>query len=235
MSRLATDCALTTIHVCDGFISANSAVRRPQGAAMAEHAEELQVTGRLDALDFQTRTLRLKLANERVLSGTYSDDFEPILLEHPREWIQVRGEAALAEDGTPLNLDNITEIIEVDESPIKVTAFRIGQRQYRAARPLEFPVTFNPTEGIYTVTGDFHMMVSAETEQNSRMPWTTRLHSSGANTSCLIPGRSPAMPNHYVSNSRAPSPETRVPLERRDVEASLERKGLSTPNVTIDF
>jgi hypothetical protein len=134
---------------------------------MAEHTEELTqprlVTGRLDALDFQARTLRLKLADERVLSGTYSDDFEPILLEHPREWIQVRGEAALAEDGSLLNLDNITEIIEVDESPIMVTAFRFGQRRYLAARPLEFSVTFNPMEGIYTVVGDFHMMVSAET------------------------------------------------------------------------
>jgi hypothetical protein len=134
---------------------------------MAQHVEELiqprLITGRLDALDFRTRTLRLKLANERVLSGTYSDDFEPILLEHPREWIQVRGEAALADDGTPLNLGKITEIIEVDDSPITVTAFRFGQREYLAARPLVFPVAFNPMEGIYTVEGDFHMMVSAET------------------------------------------------------------------------
>jgi hypothetical protein len=134
---------------------------------MAQHADDLieprLVTGRLDALDFQSRTLRLKLPNERALSGTYGDRFEPILLGHPREWIQVRGEATLAKDGTLLNLDNITEIIEVDESPIMVTAFRFAGRQYSAARPLEFPVTFSPMEGIYTATGDFHMMVSAET------------------------------------------------------------------------
>jgi hypothetical protein len=134
---------------------------------MAQHAEEMieprLVTGRLDALDFQARTLRLKLPDERVLSGTYGDRFEPILLEHPREWIQVRGKATLAEDGTLLNLDDITEIIEIDESPIVVTAFRLGQRQYSAIRPLEFPVTFSPMEGIYTAAGDFHMMVSAET------------------------------------------------------------------------
>jgi hypothetical protein len=134
---------------------------------MAQHAEEMieprLVTGRLDALDFQARTLRLKLPDERVLSGTYGDRFEPILLEHPREWIQVRGKATLAEDGTLLNLDDITEIIEIDESPIVVTAFRFGQRRYSAIRPLEFPVTFSPMEGIYTAAGDFHMMVSAET------------------------------------------------------------------------
>jgi hypothetical protein len=33
------------------------------------------------------------------------------------------------------------------------------------------------------------------------------------------------MPDRYTSNSKALSPEIRVPLERRDVEASLERKG----------
>jgi hypothetical protein len=138
-----------------------------KNTAMAEHAEELVqprlVTGRLDALDFQSRTLRLKLPDERVLSGTYGDAFEPILLEHPREWIQVRGEATLAEDGTLLNLDNITEIIEVDESPIVVTAFHYRRRRYSAIRPLEFPVTFNLMEGIYTVVGDFHVLVAAET------------------------------------------------------------------------
>src|SRR5713101_3384175 len=95
-----------------------------QHKVMAQHAEQFirprLVTGRLDALDFRTRTLRLKLPNERVLSGTYGDDVEPILLEHPREWIQVRGEATLAEDGTLRALDNITEIIEVDVSPITV-------------------------------------------------------------------------------------------------------------------
>jgi hypothetical protein len=134
---------------------------------MPEHAEEFVrprlVTGRVDALDFQSRTLRLKLPDERVLSGTYRDDFESLLLEHPREWIQVRGEATLAEDGTLLNLHNITEIIEIDESPITIAAFHFGKRQYSAARPLRFPVTFSPAEGTYTAIGDFHVMVSAET------------------------------------------------------------------------
>jgi hypothetical protein len=121
------------------------------------------VTGRLDALEFQTRTLRLKLPTERILSGTYGDDFEPILLENPREWIQVRGEVTLNEDGSLHALDNITEIIEVDDSAITVAALKFGQRIYPAIRPLEFAVTFDPLEGVYTATGDFHMMVSAET------------------------------------------------------------------------
>jgi len=123
------------------------------------------VTGRLDALDFQAHTLKLKLPNGRMLSGTYSEDFEPVLLENPREWIQVRGEAVLNEDDSLYALNNITEIIEVDDSPIVVSSFGTDGVTRPAARPLEFSVSFDPSEGIYTATGDFHMLVSAETRE----------------------------------------------------------------------
>jgi hypothetical protein len=124
------------------------------------------VAGRLDGLDFQTHTLRLKLPTQRVLSGTYSEDFEPVLLENPREWIQVRGEATLDQDGNLYALHNITEIIEVDDSPISVAVLSVDERSYtvtKVTRPLEFAVTFDPVEGTYTAVGDFHMMVSGET------------------------------------------------------------------------
>jgi hypothetical protein len=123
------------------------------------------VTGRLDALDFQAHTLKLKLPNERMLSGTYSEDFEPVLLENPREWIQVRGEAVLNEDGSLNALNNITEIIEVDDSPIVTNSLEIDGITLAAKQPIEFTVSFDPSEGIYTASGDFHMMVSAETRE----------------------------------------------------------------------
>ena len=123
------------------------------------------VTGRLDALDFQARTLKLKLANGRMLSGTYSEDFEPVLLENPREWIQVRGEAVLNEDDSPHALNNITEIIAVDENPIVVSSLMIDGATRSVVRPLEFAVSFDRSEGIYTAVGDFHMMVSADTRE----------------------------------------------------------------------
>ena len=56
------------------------------------------VTGRLDEIDFQARRLTLQLPNLRRLRCDYSEDFEPILLENPREWIQLRGEAVLGEN-----------------------------------------------------------------------------------------------------------------------------------------
>lgn len=120
------------------------------------------VTGRLDALEFQTRTLKLQLPSGRSLSGTYGEDFEPVLLENPREWIQVRGEAVLGEDGSLRALNNITEILEVDESPIAVETLKVDAVTLKTRQPLAVIVKFEPEDGIYTATGDFHLMVTAE-------------------------------------------------------------------------
>jgi hypothetical protein len=120
------------------------------------------VTGLLDALEFQTRTLRLQLPNGRLLTGTYNDDFEPVLLDNRREWIQVRGDAILAEDDTLKSLVNITEVIEVDTSPVVVERFSVGEVFVEADRPVTFEVDFVPEDGLYFATGEFHMMVTAQ-------------------------------------------------------------------------
>lgn len=123
------------------------------------------VTGRLDALEFQTRTLKLQLPNGRSLNGTYGEDFEPVLLENPREWIQVRGEAILNEDDSLKSLNNISEILEVDTSPLPVEAFEVNGQTLKAIKPFITQVEFDPEEGLYTATGDLHLMVTGETRQ----------------------------------------------------------------------
>jgi hypothetical protein len=124
------------------------------------------VTGRLDALDFQTRTLRLFLPNGRLVSATYDEDFEPILLENPRELIQVRGEVVLNEDGSLKQINNVREIIEVDTSPLTVESFYIDTAKRVVARkPFDFQVTFEHGEGHYVADGPFNMLVSGETRE----------------------------------------------------------------------
>ncbi|PZR89511.1 MAG: hypothetical protein DLM68_06015 [Hyphomicrobiales bacterium] len=123
------------------------------------------VTGRLDALDFQTRTLRLYLPNGRLVSATYDEDFEPILLENPRELIQVRGEVVLNEDGSLKQINNVREIIEVDASPLTVESFIVDNAKRVAAKPFDFQVTFEPDEGHYMAEGQFNMLVSGETRE----------------------------------------------------------------------
>ncbi len=45
------------------------------------------VTGTLVRMHFEERRLQLKLLNGRGLDATYGDDFEPVLLDHPRDLI----------------------------------------------------------------------------------------------------------------------------------------------------
>jgi hypothetical protein len=123
------------------------------------------VTGRLDALEFQTRTLRIQLPNGRLLSGTYGEDFEPVLVENRREWIQVRGEAILNDDDSLKTLNNISEIIEVDVSPIEVTTFGFSGQTLEATKPVNIRVSFNPEDGIYVAEGDFHLFTTADTRE----------------------------------------------------------------------
>lgn len=121
------------------------------------------VTGRLDALEFQARNLKLQLPNGRLLQGSYSDDFEPVLVEQRREWIQVRGEAVLNEDGSLKYLNNVQEILEVDVSSLIIEIVEGEGFKIRANVPLGFEVSFTPEEGIYFATGPFETLISAET------------------------------------------------------------------------
>jgi hypothetical protein len=123
------------------------------------------VIGRLDLLDFINRTLRLQLPDGRTLSGTYADNYEPMLLENPREFIQVRGEAVLDEEGRLRELKNIQEIFEIDSSPVTVLSFQVDGTERHAAAPIDFAVTFDPESESYLATGPFHMLCVAPTRE----------------------------------------------------------------------
>jgi hypothetical protein len=117
------------------------------------------ITGRLDALDFQNRTLKIFLPNGKPINCNYAEEREPLLVENRREWIQLRGEAELNDDGSLRALNNVTEVIEVDESSIEVLSIE----NHRALSRVAIPVKFDADNGCYVAEGDFHLHVVAET------------------------------------------------------------------------
>ena len=131
------------------------------------HAPSVQprvVTGRLDVLDFQAHRLTLALFTGRHLDCAYGEDFETALVENRREWIQIRGEAVLNDDDTLKALNNVTEILEIDESPLQVQDFDSSGLAFRLKRPLSMDVNFDPQDGLYMVECDyFNLMLTAET------------------------------------------------------------------------
>ena len=122
------------------------------------------VTGALIEMKFQERRLRLQLVpSGRALDANYSDDFEPVLLEHPRELIQVHGNVVRSEDGTPTSISDVDEILEVDESVIELRSFQSSRETLRLRQPISFQIAFDPNSKLYEATGPFDIIVTAST------------------------------------------------------------------------
>lgn len=122
------------------------------------------VTGALIEMKFQERRLRLKLVvSGRALDANYSDDFEPVLLENPRELIQVHGNVVYGEDGSPMSISDVDEILEVDDSPIEVLSVDFDHHTLRPISPLSFQVRFDPEVQLYEIQGKFGIQSCAET------------------------------------------------------------------------
>jgi len=114
------------------------------------------VTGTLIEMKFNERRLSLKLLrNNKSLNANYSEDFEPVLLSHPRELIQVHGNIVFDDSGCPLSVSDVDEVLEIDESPI--TIFRVEKESLalKAKTPLSFSVVFDKETELYGVVGPF--------------------------------------------------------------------------------
>lgn len=122
------------------------------------------VAGELVEMKFQERRLKLKLPNTgRLLEAIYSEDFEPVLLNHPREMIQVHGNITYDSDGVSTSISDVDEILEVDDSPIDIIQIEVGGRQYRSKRHISFAVTFDDESQLFATEGDFGVTIGAET------------------------------------------------------------------------
>jgi len=124
------------------------------------------VTGHLAKMEFQERRLRLQLLGTgRALDASYSEDFEPVLLEHPRELIQIHGNVIYDDDGRPASISDVDEILEVDDSTIVVNTVAAGNQSLKARVPLSFEVRFDPDAQSYEAEGPFDIALSAETRR----------------------------------------------------------------------
>lgn len=123
------------------------------------------VTGELIELRFQERQLRLQtIPSGRTLTAAYADDFEPMLLENPRQLVQIRGNIVFDEDGeTPNAVTSVQEIVEIDISPITMERFVVGNTTYLPTRPIIFDVSFSRQDGVYYCEGPFGIITVAET------------------------------------------------------------------------
>ncbi len=127
------------------------------------------VTGVLIEMKFEERRLRLKMPiSGRALDATYGDDFEPVLLDHPREMIQVHGNVTF-DDAGPVSISDVDEVIEVDESPIEMQSFDSNSITLHAIKPPVFNVRFDNDILSYELIGPFDVYLYAETQPQLEM------------------------------------------------------------------
>ncbi|MBX3176023.1 MAG: hypothetical protein KF886_01555 [Candidatus Hydrogenedentes bacterium] len=87
-----------------------------------EHEESyLTVTGRLHSIDFSENKIRIHYpGNQKELECIYDPSVEDLLLDNPRDWIQVSGTVVMDDDGEPKKIIGVDNICELDVSEIVI-------------------------------------------------------------------------------------------------------------------
>jgi len=108
------------------------------------------VTGRLSEIQFDERKIRIVYpANSRELECTYSEALEEMLLERPRELIQVTGEVIMDENDLPKKIINVESIEEVDLSTFYLQTIEYAGRTFEFSKPLELTPELDETQQLY--------------------------------------------------------------------------------------
>jgi hypothetical protein len=123
------------------------------------------VAGTLIEMKFNERRLRLKLLKwGRSIDATYDDEFEPILLMHPRDHIQVHGNIVWDEEGAPQSISDVDNILEIDESSIDIDMINLSTGiNLKSKISLQSSISFDPDSWLYKAEGPFDILLFAET------------------------------------------------------------------------
>lgn len=122
--------------------------------------------GTLVRMDFVQRSMVIKLLNGRTIQAVYQDDFEPILLENARGQIQIHGNIQYDEKSEPTLVSEVDEITELDLSPINIKYFEHKGKTFNLSSPMVFEIELDNESGIMSSSGNFDILVSAETRSS---------------------------------------------------------------------
>ena len=152
---------------------------RPNVAALLRPARTVDhdgiLTGTLNEIDFARRTLViLETSSERQLTCLYDESVEPMLLEHPRELIQVHGTIVRDAEGRPASIQDVSLVQPLDLSPFLIEHFVAGNQPVACDPPLDLAVEFDAAAGILTVA-DADLGIDAYGETRDRL--SASLHS----------------------------------------------------------
>jgi hypothetical protein len=104
----------------------------------------------LSEIQFDERKIRIVYpVNSRELECSYSEALEEMLLERPRELIQVTGEVIMDENDLPKKIINVESIEEVDLSAFYLQTINFAGRTFEFIKPLELTLELDETQQLY--------------------------------------------------------------------------------------
>ena len=110
------------------------------------------ITGRLIGIDFDSNRLRLHYPpTRRELQCFYKREVEDMLLDKPRELIQVVGQVVLNAEREPVRINEVEKIIEVDLSVIEIDGFDVDDKRIVAKQPVSFQPVLDETSQYYVL------------------------------------------------------------------------------------
>ena len=113
---------------------------------------ERVVTGELKSIDFAAHKLTIIYRpTSRELDCLYDESLEDLLYERRRDLIQVTGRVLLDEGGNPKQIIDVTDIADLDLSPLVFGTCRFGDRVLEIAPPLVLQPTMDDSEQLLCV------------------------------------------------------------------------------------
>lgn len=110
------------------------------------------ITGRLIKIHFDEKKITLLYPPTKTeLDCFYNDEAESLLLENPRNHIQVTGEVILDKNGHPKRLVKVDDIHELDLSPFSISKFIYSNKEIFFHKPLELTPQLDETEQIILI------------------------------------------------------------------------------------
>uniref|UniRef100_Q3AQR1 Uncharacterized protein n=1 Tax=Chlorobium chlorochromatii (strain CaD3) TaxID=340177 RepID=Q3AQR1_CHLCH len=122
------------------------------------------VTGALIEMKFNERRLVMKLlGSNKQLSVTYAEDFEPMLLDNPRELIQIHGNIVWNDDGLPQSISDVDEVVAIDETPLDIHVVEFDTIFLQPKKTLQSEVVFDRESALFQASGPFDIYLCAAT------------------------------------------------------------------------
>ena len=113
---------------------------------------ERVVTGELKSIDFAAHKLTIIYRpTSRELDCLYDESLEDLLYERRRDLIQVTGRVLLDEGGNPKQIIDVTDIADLDLSPLVLGTCRFSDRVLEIVPPLVLQPTMDDSEQLLCV------------------------------------------------------------------------------------